>query len=169
MSRRPSRSNQGFDDRCNSKEAQRHVHPDFNSDPRFHENDPSGHAGAARKGCVQRPAERISRRSQVHRPATGELASPFTGPAMSPGVAGRPSGTRLTRPLAWFLPGAGCGGPVLGCSVLMGRIQDRAAVAKLWTTNTRDASASRTLAPVVGMGRVCTAAPAGSDRPEVAN
>lgn len=41
---------------------------------------PSGHAGAAHKGCVQRPVERISRRSQVHRPTIGELASPLVAP-----------------------------------------------------------------------------------------
>lgn len=35
------------------------------------------HPGAIREGCVTRPVERISRRSQVHRPTIGELASPL--------------------------------------------------------------------------------------------
>jgi hypothetical protein len=61
---------------------------------------PSDHAGAIRKGCVQRPIERISRRSWVHRPIIGELASPQTDPmslpvvlfAESPGVVARALG-----------------------------------------------------------------------------
>lgn len=88
------RSDQGFDDRCNPKETQRHVHPDFDSDPRFHVNDPSGHAGAARKGCVQRPVERISRRSQVHRPSIGWLAQPLEALCRVPGS---PLPARLRR------------------------------------------------------------------------
>lgn len=35
------------------------------------------HPGAIRKGCVTRPVERISRRSQAHRPSCGVLGTPW--------------------------------------------------------------------------------------------
>jgi hypothetical protein len=81
----PLSLHQGFDDRCDSEEAQRNIHPDFDDDLRFSHWKPSDHAGAIRWGCVSRPIERISRRSRVHRPTSDVLESSSVAPSRPEG------------------------------------------------------------------------------------
>lgn len=80
-------------------------------------NDPSGHAGAARKGCVIRPVERcISRRSQVHRPTSGVRVTSLVAPGdflsplrISAGVNALPPAV-LAPALVSEASGPGCAG-----------------------------------------------------------